>query len=140
MVAHGFISSVGLHHNNQRNEFNLIDDLIEPFRPMVDLQMLEIALVDLPSETRRERKIKREYENHLFRQGFSPLQQGVYTRLASSRDEAAARQSRLLQSNPETGVVRLLVLTERQFANSVLAAGTPTPQECEVGAQLDIFL
>lgn len=46
VVSHGFITSVGLHHENSRNEFNLVDDLIEPFRPMVDLQMLEIDLSD----------------------------------------------------------------------------------------------
>ena len=44
VVSHGFITSVGLHHDNVRNEFNLVDDLIEPFRPIVDLQMLEIDL------------------------------------------------------------------------------------------------
>lgn len=44
VVSHGFISSVGLHHGNVRNEFNLVDDLIEPFRPMIDLQMLAIDL------------------------------------------------------------------------------------------------
>jgi len=44
VVSHGLITSVGLHHDNGRNEFNLVDDLIEPFRPMVDLQMLQINL------------------------------------------------------------------------------------------------
>lgn len=44
VVSHGFITSVGLHHDNCRNEFNLVDDLIEPFRPMVDLQMLQLNL------------------------------------------------------------------------------------------------
>lgn len=44
VVSHGFITSVGLHHDNVRNEFNLVDDLIEPFRPFVDLQMLDINL------------------------------------------------------------------------------------------------
>lgn len=44
VVSHGFITSVGLHHDNGRNEFNLVDDLIELFRPMVDLQMLSIDL------------------------------------------------------------------------------------------------
>ena len=58
IVAHGFISSVGLHHDNVRNEFNLVDDLIEPFRPMVDLQMLAINLDDEDAEhlSRRARQ------------------------------------------------------------------------------------
>ena len=51
IVAHGFISSVGLHHENGRNEFNLVDDLIEPFRPMVDLQMTAIDLESEDSES-----------------------------------------------------------------------------------------
>ena len=46
VVSHGFITSVGLHHDNERNEFTLVDDLIEPFRPMVDLQMLQLNLED----------------------------------------------------------------------------------------------
>ena len=46
VVSHGFITSVGLHHGNRFNEFNLVDDLIEPLRPFVDLQMLEIDTRD----------------------------------------------------------------------------------------------
>ena len=33
----GFHPTFGIHHNNQLNSFNLADDLIEPYRPMVDL-------------------------------------------------------------------------------------------------------
>jgi CRISP-associated protein Cas1 len=44
VVSHGFITSVGLHHCNERNEFNLVDDLIEPFRPLVDLHVMGIDL------------------------------------------------------------------------------------------------
>lgn len=44
VVAHGFITSVGLHHCNDKNEFNLVDDLIESFRPIVDLHVSEIDL------------------------------------------------------------------------------------------------
>lgn len=37
IVAVGFHPAFGVHHNNQLNAFNLADDLIEPFRAMVDL-------------------------------------------------------------------------------------------------------
>jgi CRISPR-associated protein Cas1 len=37
LVAAGFLPSVGLHHASQLNPFNLADDMIEPFRPIVDL-------------------------------------------------------------------------------------------------------
>ena len=44
VVSHGFITSVGFFHHNEKNEFNLVDDLIEAFRPMVDLHASKIEL------------------------------------------------------------------------------------------------
>lgn len=41
IVAVGFIPSVGLHHDGRFNAFNLVDDLIEPFRPIVDWAVVE---------------------------------------------------------------------------------------------------
>ena len=37
LVSSGFHPTFGLHHANQLNAFNLADDLIEPFRALVDL-------------------------------------------------------------------------------------------------------
>jgi CRISPR-associated protein Cas1 len=37
LVAHGLMPSVGLFHASEQNAFNLADDVIEPFRPLVDL-------------------------------------------------------------------------------------------------------
>lgn len=37
LVAHGLLPAIGLFHASEQNAFNLADDLIEPFRPLVDL-------------------------------------------------------------------------------------------------------
>lgn len=39
LVAHGLLPSIGLFHASEQNAFNLADDLIEPFRPLVDLHV-----------------------------------------------------------------------------------------------------
>ena len=39
LVAHGMHPPVGLFHASEQNAFNLADDLIEPFRPLVDLHV-----------------------------------------------------------------------------------------------------
>ena len=39
-VGGGWLVSRGIHHDNNLNAFNLVDDLIEPFRPVVDLIVL----------------------------------------------------------------------------------------------------
>ena len=39
LSASGLIPALGLHHKNQLNSFNLADDLIEPFRAFVDIEV-----------------------------------------------------------------------------------------------------
>ena len=36
VVGSGLVPCLGLHHHNQLNPFCLVDDLLEPFRPLVD--------------------------------------------------------------------------------------------------------
>lgn len=36
LVAYGFLPAFGLFHCNEQNAFNLADDLIEPYRPLLD--------------------------------------------------------------------------------------------------------
>lgn len=40
LAAVGLQPALGLFHNNERNPFNLADDLIEPYRPILDLWIL----------------------------------------------------------------------------------------------------
>ena len=37
IICHGYEPSLGIFHKNELNGFNLADDFIEPFRPLVDL-------------------------------------------------------------------------------------------------------
>ena len=45
LVAHGMLPSVGLFHSSEQNAFNLADDLIEAFRPVVDLHVRKSAAI-----------------------------------------------------------------------------------------------
>lgn len=46
LVAHGLHPSIGLFHDSERNAFNLADDVIEAFRPVVDLFVAKQAQND----------------------------------------------------------------------------------------------
>lgn len=55
VVAAGLHPSIGLHHSNRGNAFALADDLMEPFRPLVDCAARHIAAdhgaeVDTPAK------------------------------------------------------------------------------------------
>ena len=43
-VGGGWLVSQGIHHHSVYNAFNLVDDLIEPFRPLVDLIVLSYGI------------------------------------------------------------------------------------------------
>lgn len=45
-VSHGWLVSRGINHHSAENAFNLVDDLIEPFRPLTDLVVLGDGLTD----------------------------------------------------------------------------------------------
>ena len=41
VASHGLIASLGIFHHNELNNFNLVDDLIECYRPFVDFYVLK---------------------------------------------------------------------------------------------------
>ncbi len=41
LVIHGLEPSLGINHCSVQNNFNLVDDFLEPFRPMVDMVIME---------------------------------------------------------------------------------------------------
>jgi len=49
-VAHGLLPAFGLHHASKTNAFNLVDDLIEPFRPLVDTLVYKHATTMPPGD------------------------------------------------------------------------------------------
>lgn len=54
IVANGYITQLGLFHDNMFNQFNLASDLMEPFRPLVDKQVLNMKLEQFDHEEKME--------------------------------------------------------------------------------------
>lgn len=46
IVANGYITQLGLFHDNMFNQFNLASDLMEPFRVLIDQKVLQMKLID----------------------------------------------------------------------------------------------
>jgi CRISP-associated protein Cas1 len=56
VIAAGLHPSIGLHHSNDSNAMRLVDDLIEPFRPLIDLKVWQLqrnGVVEVTAETKR---------------------------------------------------------------------------------------
>jgi CRISPR-associated protein Cas1 len=42
LAGSGLLNTIGIHHRNKYNAFCLADDIMEPYRPLVDIKVLEI--------------------------------------------------------------------------------------------------
>lgn len=57
LVASGLIPTLGIHHSNKYNAYCLADDIMEPYRPYVDLMVVDmIKTHNLPPEITKETK------------------------------------------------------------------------------------
>ena len=54
ICAVGLHPALGIHHRNQYNAFVLADDLMEPFRPLVDRAVLSLQSTEPTKENKRE--------------------------------------------------------------------------------------
>lgn len=54
IVSLGYITQIGLFHDNMFNQFNLASDLMEPFRPLVDRLVSHMTLVEFEHTQKME--------------------------------------------------------------------------------------
>ncbi|MBQ7725522.1 MAG: type II CRISPR-associated endonuclease Cas1 [Clostridia bacterium] len=57
LIVYGYEPSLGLFHKSELNQFNLADDLIEPYRPLVDLFVKRFAEEEEPLTTARKAQL-----------------------------------------------------------------------------------
>lgn len=96
-VSGGWLVSRGIHHSNNLNAFNLVDDLIEPFRPAVDLLVIQEGLGgDLTVDTKRELASIFEYLVKI-PLGNVPLQVAIENELDTLKAAVKAADASLLE-------------------------------------------
>ena len=53
IVSRGYLTQLGIFHHNEYNQFNLACDFMEPFRPVVDITVLEYLDHDFDKDMKR---------------------------------------------------------------------------------------
>lgn len=54
IAENGYLTEFGIHHDSEKNPFNLACDLMEPFRPFVDKKVFEMKLHSLDTDAKTE--------------------------------------------------------------------------------------
>ena len=98
-----------------------------------------LVFFDLPTETKKERKMAADFRKQLIKDGFTMFQFSMYVRHCASRENAAVHQRRVRAFIPEHGQVGMLTITDKQFAGIELYIGKKASEPNAPGQQLELF-
>ncbi len=79
--------------------------------------MRVIVLFDLPMITSKDLREYRHFRNNLIRGGFYMMQESVYCKMELNHTGVNNTKQYLNKYKPVTGLVQILIITEKQFAN-----------------------
>ena len=101
--------------------------------------MWVLAMFDLPTETKAERRDYRGFREALLNDGFTMLQYSVYTRHCPSEENAAVHEERIKSFLPPDGEVRILTVTDKQFERMRTFYGKTRVESEKAPEQISFF-
>ena len=82
-----------------------------------------LVMFDLPVTTASDRKEYARFRKYLIKSGFLKMQESVYCKLSPNSTLADAVIENVKKNKPETGLVQLLKVTEKQYAKMEYIVG-----------------
>jgi CRISP-associated protein Cas1 len=102
LTAAGFLPAVGLHHDSVGNAFNLADDMVEPFRPFIDVSAWRVAGCGAKGDRPLTREDRQAMAGCL---SASADMAGEIVTLLLAAERAAAGLTRALQKKETTALI-----------------------------------
>lgn len=102
--------------------------------------MRMMVFFDLPVVTKAERRAYTQFRRFLLNDGYDMIQFSVYGRILNGNDAEEKHMKRLLANLPSEGSIRVLTVTEKQYASMKMLVGMPLFQEKKINAaQIVLF-
>ena len=101
--------------------------------------MWVLVFFDLPTETKKERKIYADFRKKIISDGFTMFQFSIYVRHCASKENADVHIIRVKAILPEKGHIGILCITDKQFASMEIFYGRKEKKVQAVGQQLELF-
>lgn len=99
-----------------------------------------LVFFDLPVKTKLQRRQATAFRNFLLKDGYYMVQYSVYARVCNGTDAVKKHAQRVKAYLPANGSVRMLTITERQYASiEILLGRLQVEEEPFVCEQLSIF-
>lgn len=101
--------------------------------------MWVLVFFDLPTETKKEKKVALEFRKNLQKDGFTMFQFSIYIRHCASVENADVHIKRVKSFLPKHGHVGILCITDKQFGSIELFFGRKSQTPISGGQQLELF-
>lgn len=101
--------------------------------------MWVLVFFDLPTETKKERKIYARFRKDILADGFSMFQFSIYLRHCPSRENADVHINRVKKILPAKGHVGIMCITDKQFGMMEIFRGHEAVESPETVQQLELF-
>lgn len=101
--------------------------------------MWVIVMFDLPVDTKAAKRQYAQFRKGLIKDGFVQMQYSVYVRHTSSQENATVHTGRVERLVPPAGEVRLLTITDKQYARMRVFWGKKRQMPEPPPAQLELF-
>lgn len=94
-----------------------------------------LVFFDLPVVSKADRRAYTVFRRFLLNDGYDMIQFSVYGRILNGRDAEDKHMQRLIANLPSDGSIRVLSVTEKQYASMKLLVGLPLFQEKAIKAK-----
>lgn len=98
-----------------------------------------LLFFDLPTETKKERRIYAKFRKNLLQSGFVMFQFSVYLRHCASIESANVHIRRVQRYLPEKGSIGMVTLTDKQFGDMEIFYGKKNVSLNIPVQQLELF-
>ncbi len=98
-----------------------------------------LVMYDLPTETKKQRKVASKFRKDLIKDGFSMFQFSMYIRHSASSENAEVHKRRVKRLLPEEGSVGILQITDKQFGQLEVFYGLRATDPPQGPQQLTLF-
>ena len=88
-----------------------------------------ILFFDLPVVTKTDKRNYALFRKYLIQNGYMMMQFSVYCKIFANRDGAVKHAAMLYRNIPPKGQIRLLLITEKQYAKIEIISGGKSLQE-----------
>ena len=88
--------------------------------------MRVMVFFDLPTLTAENRRAYRAFHKFLIKNGFTMVQESVYSKLALNTTFSSAIMANVRRNRPPDGLVQMMVITEKQYNKMEYLVGEST--------------